>query len=95
MQVRDHFMNLIVYTAIICIFFLGYFDRTYIRAVLVMISVGILLDLAWLIFMAPVFVASIIDLLVPIKLFTVLDHTRRFFDSCIHSDCSLDARKGI
>lgn len=54
MQARDHFMNLLVYTAIICIFFLGYFDRTYMKSVLLMLGVATVLDLAWLIIMAPV-----------------------------------------
>ena len=95
MQVRDHFMNLIVYTAIVCIFFLGYFDRTYIMAVLLMLSAAIILDLAWLILMAPVFFAFIIVLLVSIKLFTFFDHSRWFFDNCLYFDCFLDAGKGI
>ena len=54
MQARDHFMNLMVYTAIICTFFLGYFDRTYMKSILIMLVIAMVLDLAWLIIMAPV-----------------------------------------
>ena len=60
-------MNILVYMAILCIFFKGYFDRTYMKSILAMLVVTILLDIAWLIVEAPVKSFSKIVLLAPIK----------------------------
>ena len=54
MQARDPFMNLLLYAAIMCIFFYSFFDRTYMITILGMLAVTVVLDIAWLIVEAQV-----------------------------------------
>lgn len=46
---KHHFFNLMVYFLVFAMFFLGYFDRTYMRVTLGAILLSSVLDLIWII----------------------------------------------
>ena len=46
---KHHFYNLLVYCIIMAVFFLNYFDNTYIKFLLVNVLISIILDVVWLI----------------------------------------------
>ena len=47
MFVRHHFINILAYLAALSIYFLNYFDSTYIKVVLITIFVAVLSDICW------------------------------------------------
>jgi hypothetical protein len=51
---KHHFFSLLALLAVLAIFFLNYFDQSYMRFVLVNLIVSIVLDVVWLIFHAGV-----------------------------------------
>lgn len=56
MYVKHHFTNILVYIAILSVFFLNYFDSTYMKSLLAMIAIAIGFDIAWMIVQAEVMV---------------------------------------
>jgi hypothetical protein len=54
MYVRHHFLNILVYISVLSIFFLQYFDGTYIKTLLVMLGLAVGFDVSWLIVHASV-----------------------------------------
>ena len=53
---KNHFYNALVYVAIFSIVLLGYFDKYYIKFILVNLLVSIVLDFLWVILQASVFI---------------------------------------
>jgi hypothetical protein len=51
---KNHFYNALVYVAIFSIVLLGYFDKYYIKFILVNLLVSIVLDFLWVILQASV-----------------------------------------
>jgi hypothetical protein len=54
MYVRHHFLNILVYISVLSIFFLQYFDGTYIKTLLIMLGLAVGFDVSWLIVHASV-----------------------------------------
>ena len=48
---KHHFYNLIVYCLVLAVFFLNYFDATYVKFLLANILLSMILDIVWLIVM--------------------------------------------
>ena len=61
---KHHFYNILVYCLVLAVFFLNYFDSTYVKFLLVNILLSILLDLVWLIVMTTVILSINLALLV-------------------------------
>ena len=61
---KHHFYNLLVYGIILSVFFLNYFDPTYIKFLLANVVLSIVLDIVWLIGLAAVYFSIILVILV-------------------------------
>lgn len=51
---KHHFFNLLIMLFVLAIYFLNYFDRNYIKFILIGLGSSVLLDILWLIVMAKV-----------------------------------------
>lgn len=79
---KNHFYNALVYIAIFSIVLLGYFDKFYIKFILINLLVSIVLDFLWVILQA-----SVMIMLYSLSGTPTLQHTTRPYklpslDSC-------------
>jgi hypothetical protein len=51
---KHHFLSLLAYVAVLSIFMLNYFDKTYIRVTLYLLIISIFFDFLWIIVQADV-----------------------------------------
>ena len=51
---KHHFFSLLAFLSVFAIFFLNYFDQTYMRFVLINLGVSIILDIVWMAVLANV-----------------------------------------
>jgi hypothetical protein len=71
MTQRFHFLSLLCALSLIAIFGLNYFDRIYIRFVMLLLFVAVVTDLLWLIFKAHVLLSLHVDSVVAERLLAV------------------------
>ncbi len=62
---KHHFYNILVYIAILAIFFMNYFDKHYMKFCLVNLGIATILDFIWLIVQADVIIFFMIEFLEP------------------------------
>jgi hypothetical protein len=80
MFVKHHFLSMMTYMAVTSIFFLNYFDKTFIRLTLYMLFGSVLFDLLWIILQADVIVSilstigmSVDQLTIPVQVVALCD----------------------
>lgn len=54
MFIRHHFLNILTYISILSVFFLQYFNSTYMKLILTELFLAVGLDIAWLVVHAEV-----------------------------------------
>lgn len=79
---KHHFYNILAYISVFGVFFLNYFDKTYMKFVLINLGISVILDLVWMIVSANVVFEFIIGILVSEYLNPTLDYP--FWFSEVH-----------
>ena len=85
---KNHFYNALVYVAIFAIVLMGYFDKLYMKFVLVNLGVSILLDFLWVILQASVSFVLFSPIGTPILRLITRPFKRPSSDSCTSSSSS-------
>jgi hypothetical protein len=82
---KDHFYNALVYISIFAIVLLGYFDKYYIKFIMVNLIVSIVFDFLWVICQATVNLDLFSLIGIPIRLLIIQPSKHRSSGSCIFS----------